>query len=53
MEEQAEYKVCKKEPKPDLLVRVGIIIIVALLLAVLIGAFGLMIWNIYNDLFNG
>ena len=53
MEEQAEYKISKKEPKPDKLIRAGIIFIGVILITVLMGAFGLMIWNIYNDLFNG
>lgn len=53
MEDQAEYKVRKNEPKPNKLIRAGILFIGALMLAVLIAAFILMFWNIYNAVSNG
>lgn len=42
-----------KEPKPNFMVRAGIIVITTLLAAVIVAAFVLFVWNAYDQLCHG
>ncbi len=53
MENQVKYNVQKKVTFRDKLLIIGMLFVLAIMLCVLIGAFGLIMWNLINENWNG